>query len=313
MPRMAPPRGTAPPIGPFRRAVAVGMDGRGVLRIGLGMLWILDGLLQLQSGMFAMDMIGPTMQPVATSEPGWLTALVAWSVHHVTAHLDTVNWIVAVLELGAGVVLLSGRRRAVVAGAALSCVLALVLWLFGESLGQLLSGSATLLDGAPGAMLLMAVGAGLILAPEAWWRARGLSAPTAVVVAVLAMGALCQLQPIFWKPLGLAQPFGNAAMMPQPHWLRALTGDAASLALRASSPFNTALVAVFAALAAALALRPDHSATLWGALAIFLAWWIVGQDMGMLTSGMATDPNSVPVLALLLWSGRAAHRQDAVR
>ena len=298
-----------PPLSLSRWAAALRMDGRGVLRCGLGVLWLLDGLLQLQPGMFAMDMLGPTMQPTATGEPGWLTALVAWSIRHVSAHLAAVDWTVAALELAAGVLLLSGRRRAVATGAVISGVLALALWLFAESLGQLLSGSATLLDGAPGAMLLMAVGAGLVLAPDGWWRARGLSAPTAVVVAVLIGGAVLQLQPVFWKPLGLAQPFGNAAMMPQPHWLRAAAGGGAALALRAGPPFNAALVATFIALAVALALRRHHRDTLCLALAVLLAWWIVAQDMGMLPSGMATDPNSAPVLALFLWSGRAAGRR----
>lgn len=286
-----------------------------VLRLGLGALWLLDGLLQLQPGMFVMDMIGPTMQPTAAPEPAWLAALLTWSIHHVTAHLPAVDWTVAVLELAVGALLLSGRRPAVTVGLVTSIVLAIALWLFGESLGQLLSGSATLLDGAPGAMLLYALGAALVLARGRLRKhsgGRGANGPMAIVVAVLVLGLLLQLRPVFWSGLGLAQPFGNGAMMPQPHWLRAWTGAATSLAMRAPVPFNAALVVGFGALALALALWPLANLASGVALLAFALLWIFGQDAGMLASGMATDPNSLPVLALLLWSGRV-HARSGTR
>ncbi len=288
--------------------------GRRSLRLGLGALWVISGLLQLQPGMFRMDMIGQTMAPTATPEPGWLSALVNWAVVRATAHLAPFNWTVALLEVVIGALLLSGRPTALRLGAGLALLWALALWLFGESLGQLLSGTATILSGAPGSMLLYTLAALLVLAPDSWWRPRsrgGPEAATAIVAAVLAAGALLQLRHLFWTPLGLAQPFANGAMMPQPHWLRALPAGAAALALRAPVTFNAALVVALGVLAIALVVLTDVPGVFWIALGALALLWVAGQDAGMLAGGMATDPNTAPVMALLLWAGRLARRGRA--
>lgn len=285
---------------------AATQSARRLLRLGLGALWLLGGLLQAQPGMFAMDMISNTMQPSSASQPLWLSGLIRWSIRLVTPHLVPFNWAVTGLEIALGGLLLSGRVRLIRIALWLSCLWALTVWIFGEGLGQLLTGSATLLTGAPGTMLLYAATAAVLLVPITHWRPRPEKLPplpTLVLLVVLVLGAGLQLAPIFWTRLGLASPFGEGAMMPQPEVLRLALSAPIALAFAAPAAFNAALVLSMLGSAALLAWFPAHPAAFW-AVAIFLGLvWLLGQDGGMLLGGMATDPNSMPILALLLWSG----------
>ncbi|HXW31633.1 MAG TPA: hypothetical protein VEJ21_00975, partial [Acidimicrobiales bacterium] len=62
---------------------------RRILRLGFASLWVLDGLLQLQSGM-PLGMPGQVLRPAASSSPGWVRDTVGfgatlWSHHPVLA------------------------------------------------------------------------------------------------------------------------------------------------------------------------------------------------------------------------------------
>jgi hypothetical protein len=61
-------------IGPDGREPA----GRRALRIGFGVLWILDGLLQAQPAMPA-GLPGQVIAPAAAGSPGWVQHLVNWA------------------------------------------------------------------------------------------------------------------------------------------------------------------------------------------------------------------------------------------
>ena len=63
--------------------------GRRVLRIGFGLLWLCDGILQTQPRM-AAELPAKIVKPVAGSSPHWVQqtvnwALIAWSSHPVPA------------------------------------------------------------------------------------------------------------------------------------------------------------------------------------------------------------------------------------
>ena len=275
------------------------------MRLGLGGLWIWSGLLQAQPGMFAMDMISTTMQASATAEPGWLAGLIRWSIRMVTPRLVAFNWCVIVLEIGLGLLLLGVWSRGVRPALWLSMVWALAVWVFGEGMGQLLTRSATFLAGAPGAMLLYGVGAALLLLPAKRWSPRsGLpSLPTLVVLGALVLGGFLQLAPVFWTALGLANPLGEGLMMPQPVLLRSTVNAGVALAFAVPVAFNAALVLTMLGLACLLFLWPRDRLVFWAAVIFLALTWVVGEDMGMLFGGMATDPNSAPILTLLLVSG----------
>lgn len=279
------------------------------LRLGLGILWLLDGLLQAQPGMFTMDMVSTIMQPAANGQPGWLTGLIDWSIRLVTPHLIAFNWLVVALQLLIGALLLWPRPRARRAGLWLSLSWGFIVWLFGEGLGQLLTGSSTFLTGAPGSAFFYALLALMLLLRGGRREPQrtGLHPFGSVVALSFAGAALLQLAPIFFTPLGLAAPFGQGAMMTQPAFMRSLLDACATFASLHAVWLNIALVALFAALAVWLWLRPAVQGPYIAAAVLFLILWVLGQDAGMFWSGMATDPNTAPVLALALlaaWRGR---------
>src|SRR5436305_3462148 len=70
--------------------------GRRVLRVGFGVLWLFDGLLQAQPQM-AGGLADQVIKPSAATSPGWVRQLVNWGVtvwdyHPVSAAAATV-WI----------------------------------------------------------------------------------------------------------------------------------------------------------------------------------------------------------------------------
>jgi hypothetical protein len=284
-----------------------------ILRAGLGALWILDGLLQAQPGMFTMDMVSTIMQPAATGQPAWLSGLIGWSVRLVTPHVAAFNAIVVVLQLAIGVLMLLPGARARRTGMWLGLVWALMVWLFGEGLGQLLTGSSTALAGAPGSALVYAIAAGLWLLPGggAGRRWRGRPAVAVVAGALFTLSALLQLNPLYFTALGLAAPFGQAAMMGQPAWLRAPIEWAVAASGSAPVLANAVVIAAFTLGALWLlgenAGRWERALTVATIVWLGIVWWL-GQDFGMPFGGMATDPNTAAPLALLVWTAHVARR-----
>jgi hypothetical protein len=278
-----------------------------VLRLGLGVLWLLDGFLQMQPGMFTMDMVSTIMQPAATGQPAWLTALISWSIRLVTPHLIAFNWTVVALQLLIGVLILWPAPRVQRGGLWLSVVWGALVWLVGEGLGQVLTGSATFLVGAPGSAFYYALLSLMLLMAGPGRQGQGLHRYGSVVAGSLVLAALFQLAPVYFTSLGIAGPFAGAAMMQQPTFMRAMLDAVATAAATRAVIVNVALIAVFVLLAVWLWLRPGKGAPYLVTALLLLLIWVLAQDAGMFWSGMSTDPNTAPVLALALlaaWTGR---------
>jgi hypothetical protein len=287
-----------------------------LLRRGLASLWLVDAALQLQPGMFRMDMISDIMAPAATGQPAWLAHSIAWSIRLIEPHLVPFNWGVVALQALLGLCLLSGQPRLVRTALWASLLWSALVWWFGEGLGQLLTGSASFLAGAPGSVLLYGLLAALLLLPPeriaVLWRGRSLPLASVLAAALFLAGALLQLNPLFFSGLGLASLFGQGAMMAQPTWVVATLRWAADAAGVQPVLWNGILVLVLAGAGVALLFEPGSRATaLTATLALLLVWWF-GQDLGGLFTGMATDPNTAAPLALLVWVGYRSSRRDAV-
>ena len=161
----------------YRRLVVIGLTSfpaispwpfaepasRRTLRIGFGLLWLLDGLLQLQGAM-PLSLPPSVMQPAASTSPQWVQHLVnsgatIWSNHPVQAAAAVV-WI----QVGLGIWLLVAPRGLWSRVGALASVgWGLVVWVFGEAFGGLFAPGLTWLFGAPGAALFT-------VAPASFWR-----------------------------------------------------------------------------------------------------------------------------------------------
>ena len=109
--------------------------GRRLLRIGFGLLWLFDGILQAQPRM-PLGLPSQVIEPVAAGSPRWVQHLVnwagtAWSYHPIQAGASVV-WI----QAGIGIWLLVAARGVLSRLAGLASVgWGLVVWVFGESFG----------------------------------------------------------------------------------------------------------------------------------------------------------------------------------
>jgi len=139
---------------------------RRVVRIGFGCLWILDGLLQVQSSM-PLGLPSGVIQPSSSASATWVQHLVnsgltIWSDHPIQAAAATV-WI----QVGLGIwLLVAPRGRWSRLGGLASLGWGLVVWAFGESFGGIFAPGATWLFGAPGAVLFYCIGGILVALPE---------------------------------------------------------------------------------------------------------------------------------------------------
>ena len=133
------------------------------LRQLLGILWLIDGLLQLQPQMFTMNMVNGVMVPTLQNQPGPVAASLQWIISVTTHNLILVNLLIAAVQIVIGVLLISGLwvRWTIIA----SIVWALIVWYGGEGMSMLLTGQAGILTGAPGAVLLYPL-LGLLVYPQ---------------------------------------------------------------------------------------------------------------------------------------------------
>ncbi len=276
---------------------------RTVVRVGLGLLWIVAGLLQMQPAMPASFV--PTMlDPGLAQAPPWLSSLIqpladVWTAHPVVADALSV-W----TQLGLGVLILVGGTG-VIARAVLwaSLAWAALVWVAGEMLGGLLLPGATWLTGAPGSVAVYAIAAGLLLAPWHWWTGpRAARVAAGAVGAWMLVGAVLQALPAegSWTWEGLGGVFAGGAATAQPAVLARPIAAMESLARAHPPAVNATVVVLLVAVGLALLLLGDRLSIAAGLMLCAVTWWLA-QDFGVL-GGTSTDPNSALPLGLLLFA-----------
>jgi cytochrome oxidase Cu insertion factor (SCO1/SenC/PrrC family) len=293
--------------------------GRQLLRIGFGVIWIFDGLLQAQPAM-AEGLPSQVIQPAAATSPDWVQHIVnwagtSWSYHPIQAGASAV-WI----QIGIGVLLIAAPRGwwSRLAGLA-SIGWALVVWVFGEAFGGIFAPGLTWLFGAPGAALFYLAAGLLIAAPERSWRTPRLGRTALSVLGAffLAMAVL-QAWPGrgFWQGTlrggsgTLTGMIRSMSTTPQPAVLAGWVSSFASFT--AAHGFAVNLFAVIALTAIGLGLLTAGGGspvllrlTVTALVVLCLADWVLVEDLGFF-GGLGTDPNSMVPQALLGVAGYLA-------
>ncbi|MDQ2815934.1 MAG: SCO family protein [Actinomycetota bacterium] len=290
--------------------------GRWLLRIGFGVLWIVDGILQAQPKM-AGGLAAQVIEPSASTSPGWVQQLVnwggtSWTYHPIQAGAASV-WIQ--VGVGAWLLVAAHGRWSRLAGAA-SVGWGLIVWVFGEAFGGIFAPGLSWMTGAPGGVLFYVAAGALIALPEGAWRSPRLGRVLMAGLGLFFAGmAVLQAWPGrgFWQGTVDGQPGTLAGMVQtmagtqQPHFLSALVSGFGSLATRHAFAVNLVVVIVLAALGAIfLTGRPGLVRyAVWFGVAFCLADWVLVQDLGFL-GGLGTDPNSMIPMALLFSVGYLA-------
>ncbi len=331
-------------VQPFGTAAAPRIRGaaavltRRRLEMVLGMIWVLDGALQFQPYMFTNAFFTNMLGMANMGLPGPVSSAIFQVTTLLTKHPVIWNAAFAALQVAIGAGLLWPRMARL--ARPVSVVWALGVWVVGEGVGALFMPGTSALNGAPGAALLYAVAAVMLwprrqdddhIVPverdgpadlndsydhaerERAFRPPRVAAADAGILG--GRGALC-CWALLWAGLSLLElgAANHAAVVPaaqvsniangEPGWLAAINHHAGHLLAGRGAVF--ALTAALVQLAVGLgALVPRSRRLALGAgIGLAVCYGILGQDLGGILTGQATDPGSAPLLvllALVLW------------
>jgi len=314
-PDTAAPRAGAPRAGDLGNLAV--LDTRRKLQLALAVIWLLDGILQYQPVMFTKAF--PQMLTAASAgNPAVVASGVNWSANLVDHHLVLLNAIFATTQLALGLGIAWRPTIKLALGA--SVAWALAVWWLGEGLGGVLSGTASPVNGAPGAVILYALLAVLLWPadrnppaqnpaapfvadrnpPAPFVAARAVGRPVAQASWLVLWGSLAflALLPASRAPHAISGMISDMASG-EPGWLAWIDHHAASALAGHGLPASIALAVALALVAAGLYL-PSRLTKPVIVLAILLATLIwLAEGLGGIFTGTGTDPDSGPLLALL--------------
>lgn len=298
-----------------------------IIRIAVGLIWVVDGVLQLNPSFFTAAFIHNEIQPASVGSPALLRSLV-----HVLSSLFLINpglfnGIIAAVQIVIGLAIIV--KASSKWGLASSIVWGSFVWLVGESAGGLFMPGNSLFMGFPGAALLYVVIAAALLY---YYSSRKDAAFNILVVAWLVIwiaGMFYQLTP--GASTRSIQHISHSNIALAPEWLKPLdkssavflsaidkrqpvksvtsmSMNGASMSMAQSSvsssgsAYAMVLILAIADLVIAISVLlkgwPRRAGIILGMLFSLLFWSIL-QNFGGIFTGPATDPNSGILLFIL--------------
>jgi hypothetical protein len=285
-----------------RAPYVLGRSRARTLQLALSCLWLLDAILQFQAFMFGRGFAGMLRQ-AAAGNPAIIADPINWSARLIAQHNVTANAAFAAIQLAIGLGIAFRPTLRIALG--LSIGWSVAVWWLGEGAGGLLTGAASPVNGAPGAVILYALLAVLL------WPSRRHRAVGCVAAETVGSGIAKLLWFVVWGGLALLAvlpatraPRAMALMVSQasagqPAWLAGIDGRLAAFLGHHGPGAAILLGGVLAVVAVGVLLPPTVvRVTLLLAIATAAALWLVQGFGGMLT-GSGTDPDTAPLLVLL--------------
>lgn len=280
------------------------------LQVLLGLFWLLDAGLQFQSFMFHRSFVETYVLANANGQP----AVVSWVItnigHFIEPHIAAWNTLFALTQVAIGLGLL--YRPTVRYALALSFVWALGVWVLGEGMGMLLTGSASALTGAPGSVFLYAM-LGLLAWPTgrdpddstvgvaSSAAARGVGGAATPLIVWAGFWSLAAV--LFVLPHNRTTTSISSAITGMQsgepgaygHFLHGVGGTLSTTGTQWA--WMLAALSVVVGFGPLLSRRPGVFLAIGGVLS--LAFWVTGQGLGGMFTGSGTDPNTGPIIAVL--------------
>jgi len=284
---------------PAGQARFAALEPRRKLQLALGLSWLLDGILQYQPAMFSKA-FPQMLADSAAGNPAVVAAPITWSAGLIDHHLAVLNVLFATIQvaLGLGIACRASVRYALGASVAWS----LGVWWFGEGFGGVLAGTASPVSGAPGAVILYALLAVLLWpadrdpgAPFVAGRAVGRRPAQALWLVLWGSLAFLSVTPASRAPQAISGTIADMAPG-EPSWLAWIDRHAASALAHQGLAASIVLAVAFAIIAAGIYASARSVIIL--ALVITVVLWLA-QGLGEIFTGMGTDVESAPLLALL--------------
>jgi hypothetical protein len=278
------------------------LEPRRALQLALGVLWLLDGMLQFQPSMFGRG-FPQMLAGSAAGNPAAVARPITWSATLIGHHEVALNAVFATVQLLLGLGI--AWRPTVKLALGASVAWALSVWWLGEGLGGLLAGTASPVSGAPGAVILYALLAVLLWPADRDPSASSVAARTAGrrvalgswLVVWLGLAVLALL-PASRAPQAISGTISDMASG-EPVWLAWIDSRLASALAGHGLPAAVVLAVVFGAVAFGIFLPARaRRAVIVLAVTVAVVLWLA-QGLGGMLTGSGTDPNSGPLLALL--------------
>jgi hypothetical protein len=273
-------------------------------QIGLGLLWLIDGILQFQPYMFGKAFVTGVLLPSAAGQPGVIATPITWIAHLIEPDVAVFNAFAASLQVLIGIGLL--YRPTVKTALAISFAWALGIWFAGEGIGMLFTGSASPLTGAPGAALVYVLAALLCwprevqARPLRGGRVRGLISEHGGRAIWSATWFGCAM--LWLLPANSSAGAVHDAIAGAPSgagWLSRLLDTAAT----ATTGRGTTIAIVLAIASATIGLAVLYGwlpqALLAMQIGLLGLYWVLGQGLGGLFTGQATDVGTGPPMILV--------------
>jgi hypothetical protein len=277
---------------------------RGV-QVTLGLMWLLDGLLQFKSFMFTHAIVTEVFEPAIHGQPAFIGDPMRTFAHFYGHDLTLWNSLSGEIQVAIGLALICSRRL-VRPALTVSFAWALVVWWFGEGFGGLTSNTLpSPLMGAPGAVILYAI-VGLLVWPTDRCDGRSPAAlgPLGDRGGRYLWSGLWAMSAGLWLAnVNRAKEATHdmIAEMAQasPHWLATIQDSLAKHTVGHGATIAIVLALVSLAVAAGV-WTPLRWAALAVGIALSLAYWLYGQSLGgPFWVQSATDVNTGPLFVLL--------------
>ena len=281
-----------------------------MLQIVLGLFWVLDAALQFQPFMFKRDFVETFILPNASGQPAVISWVITNIGHFIEPHIALWNTFFALIQVVIGVGLLFPRTVRPALG--LSFAWALGVWVLGEGLGMILTGTASALSGAPGSVLMYG-----LIGLMAWPTNRSDDSAVGVDSSAAAYGLGGRVTPLvawsgYWslaavlfllpqnRARGTISGMITDMASGNPSWFdHFLNSFGSSLsAVGNAGGWVLAIVSLIIGFGPLLSRRPGIFLAA-GAVLSF-AMWVVAQGwIGGIFSGSGTDPNTGPLIVVL--------------
>ncbi len=267
------------------------------IQIVLGLLWLLDGILQLQRLMFTGSFARQVIAANEQGQPAFIHNPIHLAVHIILMHSGIWTVCFAAIQLTLGVLILF--RRTSYYGLLASAVWGIAVWYIGEGLGGLFNGSASLLMGAPGAALLYSI-IGLGVLPTKRTSNHRPAVWLVIVWSILWLGGACLQLMNGHNSTGAVAEMIHANAYGAPGWLASLDNSVSRFLINLGGVAYIGLISLEAFIGiSALLTRFWRILSVTLGCLLMVAFWFVGQSLGGYYTGLATDPNTAPLVILL--------------
>ncbi len=267
---------------------------RKILRKSFGMLWIFDGVLQMQLPFLTL-FVQYNLIPLLGSEP-LVTFLTGHAIDLWNLNPPIIDVLASLVQVYLGAFFLMYERGTVFRFTQLSALSwSLIIWAFGEGFGGILSPGATLLTGAPGSALFYAIASFILILYEDVQSTSRVVAVTKISMISTFIGfAISQAIPSngFWKSLPVSFFPSPFAILNNLTFITLFINQHAAI-------WNGFYVLVMLSIGLMWLLRPriaSYLTMIWG----FFTWYVY-QGLGIFGMTSSTDPNTgLPLILISL-------------